>query len=40
MTEKHPRMHRLLTALMVVLAILAIPFVLIGVAGAAKERRR
>ena len=40
MTDKPPRIHRLLTALMVVLAILAIPFVLIGVAGAARERRR
>lgn len=32
--------HRLLTALAVMLAILAIPFVLIGLAGAAQERRR
>lgn len=34
------RNHRLLTALTVLLALAAIPFVLIGLAGAAKERRR
>ena len=39
MTDKPSRLHRLLTALMVVLAILSIPLVLVGIAGAAKERR-
>lgn len=34
------RKHRLLTALTVLLAIAAIPFVLIGVFGSAQERQR
>lgn len=40
MTDKPSRTQRLLTALMVLVAILAIPFVLFGIAGAAQERRR
>lgn len=40
MTTPRTRKERLLTALAVVLAIVAIPFVLVGMAGAAKERRR
>lgn len=40
MTDKPSRTQRLMTALMVLVAILAIPFVLLGVVGAAQERRR
>ncbi|MBB3877928.1 hypothetical protein [Sphingomonas pseudosanguinis] len=40
MTTKRTNKERILTALAVALALLAIPFVLIGMAGAAKERRR
>ncbi len=34
------RKNRLLTALTVLLAIAAIPFILLGLAGAAQERRK
>lgn len=40
MTQPTKKKSRLLTAAAIMLAILAIPFVLIGLAGAAQERRR
>lgn len=40
MTQSTKKKSRLLTAAAIMLAILAIPFVLIGLAGAAQERRR
>lgn len=40
MTTEPQRKHPLLTALMILIAICAIPFVLLGLAGAAQERRR
>ncbi len=40
MTNPAPRKRPLLTALMILLAIVAIPFVLLGVFGSAQERRR
>ena len=40
MTTEPQRKRPLLTALMIVIAIIAIPFVLLGLAGATQERRR
>lgn len=40
MTTPRTRKERLLTALMIVAGIIAIPFILARMVGAAKERRR